>query len=92
MTIILIKKVSVWKEIVFTVNAENKIEANKQAKEISADLENENFFDHECFKKLDIRYDEIPDTENLLIPDENHGDSTVKLYCEKNKIIYKNGN
>lgn len=79
------QKIVVWQELTFSVDAKNKKEANKLAKEVTTNYDS-------CDRgNVDINYKMIYETEHIMEPKENEGYSTTELYCENNKLIYKNG-
>lgn len=77
------QKITIWEELTFSVDAKNKKEANKQAKEITTN--------YDLRENANINYEQLYDTECIMEPEENGGYSTTELNCENNKLIYKNG-
>ena len=76
------ERVMIWNRLKFSVEAETLEEAKEKAKYmVTKDREEIDFYDS------DFLYDTLTELE----PEDNEGNSTLELYCEKDTdLIYEN--
>jgi len=77
------EKITIWNRLKFSVEAETLEEAKDMAKFMTIN------------DREDIDFDDtilLYDTMEVIEPEENNGNSTIELYCEKDTdLIYENG-
>lgn len=77
------ERVMIWNRLKFSVEAETLEEAKEKAVfMVTNDREEIDFYDFEL----------LQDTLTEIEPEDNDGNSTLELYCEKDTdLIYENG-
>lgn len=45
----------------------------------------------DCIESIGYRIDRLNETEEMMTPSENCGNSTIEIYNENNNLIYSNG-
>ena len=77
------ERVMIWNRLKFSVEAETLEEAKEKAVfMVTNDREEIDFYDSEL----------LQDTLTEIEPEDNDGNSTLELYCEKDTdLIYENG-
>jgi hypothetical protein len=77
------ERVMIWNRLKFSVEAETLEEAKEKAVfMVTNDREEIDFYDFEL----------LQDTLTEIEPEDNDGNSTIELYCEKDTdLIYENG-
>lgn len=78
------EKVMIWSRNYFTVEAENKEEADQKAIELIAEKDVNWDFEIEQVEYLE-------ETEERITPEENNNSSTLELFSPEGDLLYKNG-
>ena len=72
------EKCTIWTRGRFDIEAESY----EQAVQMIKDMEENNDYD-----SVDIRYEDMPETLEVLTPEENQYNPTIEIYCEDNNEL-----